>query len=263
MNIRHGIIICIMSILLGCAGKPIVEIEIADAIFIEPESLDNANIYVNIRNQSGIYGIERAIASETRTLLEEKGYDIRTKAVDADIYLRAVILHIMKEDKDLNLKEAFAVTAATTIGGAMIGSIANDSNRGKGAGIGAGIGAGVGILGIAIAQASKPIFWYGLVEVEIAEPQQKRVTTTQKIKNKRAENKKYVNNTVDGMQDFNIDQMREQNIITNEEESVIVTEGGKKKSRTKMMIRVRGNINAEEAGKAIQEALSHRLANFF
>ena len=263
MKIQYVAIVLVFSVLLGCATKPIVEVEIADAIFLNAESIEQSNIYVNIRNQTDIQGLERSVASETKMLLEEKGFEIRKKPSEADFYLQAVILNIRREEKNMNLKEAFATTAVTTGTGAVLGAVVSDGNRGEGAAIGAGVGAGVGILGIALAQISQPVFWYGLVEVEISEPQQKRSTTTQKVVTRKTANKQYTSDSIDGVGELSVGRSQEKDIVASEEEAVTIIENSKKKSRTKMMIRVQGNITAEEAGVAIKGALAHRLANFF
>lgn len=260
MKVQHSILIMVLSILIGCASKPIVEIEIANAIFIDAESLEYRNIYLNIRNQTDIQGIERTIFSETRTLLEEKGFEVRKKPSEADFYLQAIILNIKREEKNMTLKEAFATTAITTGTGTVIGAVAGG---GRGAGIGAGVGAGVGILGLALSHAAQPGYWYGLVEVEISEPQQKKSKSTQKVVRKKTTNKESSSDSIDGVEEISIESTREHDIVSSEEEDIIFVESGKKKTRTKMMIRVQGNLTAQEAGGVIKEALAHRLANFF
>lgn len=263
------ITIILLSILVACAGKPVVDIEIAEAIFVEPELLEDSTIFLNIRNQTDIYGIERKISKETKELLEEKGYTVSKRPSESQIYLSAVILNIKQEEQEFNLAQAFAGTVATTATGAVIGAVAGhntSTGAGTGAGIGAGVGAGVGILGMAVAYAAQPIYWYGLVEVEIAEPHQKESTTTEKtIRDKKvSSNQVIIDNKENSAQDtMNIDEKRARETTKTTEESVVVAKSGKKKTRTKMMIRIKGDITQEEAVVLIEKALSSRLANFF
>ena len=263
MRIQHSILVLVMGILLGCAGKPVVEVEISESIFLNAELLEDTNIYVNVRNQTDILGIERKVKAETQILLEEKGFEVRSKPSEAEFHLQAVILNIRREDSSMSLKEAFATTAVTTGTGAIIGTVVSDGNRGKGAAIGAGVGAGVGVLGSALAYMSQPGFWYGLVEVEISEPQQKHNKVTQKVVTKKTAKKQYSSDSIDGLGELSIGSMQGGDLVSSEEESVTVMESGKKKSRTKIMIRVRGNLTADEAGVLIKDALASRLANFF
>ena len=164
------------SLLLGCAAVHTViakneldvQTKMSDSVFLEPPSLDNKIIFVEVKNASDKANFN--IQNEILTKLANKGYEITQDPDHAYYWLRANILSVEKVDS----KAADDLLQAG-YGGSLTGAVAGTATGAALSGwSGAGIGglAGAAAFGIAelVADAAfEDTTYLVIADVEIAE----------------------------------------------------------------------------------------------
>lgn len=166
------VLVCVTTLVIGCTAthtainkrKLDVQTKMSSTIFLDPIHADKRTIFVQLRNTSdkAALDFEPCLVAA----LEEKGYQVVSRADNAQYLLQANVLSVGKTDlraAEHALNGGFGAALVGAGVGAAVGSLGRSSNEVVAGGL---IGAAVGTVTDAMIQ---DIVYCAVVDVQISE----------------------------------------------------------------------------------------------